>query len=140
MSLIAAGIEAFGDEVALLELPEPPLLETGNLSSRRDLTDVRDTVCAYILLLERGRSGEAYNIGTGQANSMQTILDRLLALSVVQVEVRPQAELLRPTDTAAVRADAGKLRRETGWAPARSLDQTLRDTLEYWRSSVVRSP
>lgn len=124
----------FARQIAAIEQGrQPPLLETGNLSSRRDLTDVRDTVRAYLLLLQRGRSGEAYNIGTGQANSMQTILDRLLALSGVRVEVRPRAELLRPTDTAAVRADAGKLRQETGWSAAYSLDQTLADTLTYWR-------
>jgi GDP-4-dehydro-6-deoxy-D-mannose reductase len=110
------------------------------LSPLRDLTDVRDTVAAYLLLMERGRAGEAYNIGSGQAVSMQTVLDRLLALAGLKVEVRQRQELVRATDPAAIRVDAGKLRRETGWAPALTLEQTLRDTLEYWREFLVRSP
>jgi GDP-4-dehydro-6-deoxy-D-mannose reductase len=112
----------------------PPLLETGNLSPQRDLTDVRDMVAAYLLLLERGRTGEAYNIGTGQTRSIQEVLDRLVALAGLKVEVRPRADLVRSTDQAVVRADAGKLRQETGWTPRYSLDQTLADTLAYWRT------
>jgi GDP-4-dehydro-6-deoxy-D-mannose reductase len=111
----------------------PPVLETGNLSPRRDLTDVRDVVAAYLLLMERGRPGEAYNVGSGEATAMQEVVDRLLGLAAVKVEVRRRAELVRPTDQAVVRADASKLRRETGWAPRYTLEQTLADTLDYWR-------
>jgi GDP-4-dehydro-6-deoxy-D-mannose reductase len=127
-------IPHFAQQIVAIERGrQPPVLQTGNLSPLRDLTDVRDTVAAYLLLMERGRSGEAYNIGCGQTVSIQTVLSRLLALAGLEAEVRPSAELLRSTDTAAVRADAGKLRRETGWAPRFSLDQTLSDTLAYWR-------
>jgi GDP-4-dehydro-6-deoxy-D-mannose reductase len=99
----------------------------------RDLTDVRDVAAAYVLLLERGRSGEAYNVGSGQTYAMQTVLDRLIALSGVTVEVRQKANLLRATDAAVIRANTDKLRRETGWSPRFTLDQTLTDTLAYWR-------
>lgn len=112
---------------------QPPLLETGNLSSRRDLTDVRDMVRAYVLLMKHGRPGEAYNIGTGRCLAMREVLDRLLAQVPIPVEVRQKEELVRATDPAAVRADATKLRRETGWEPKFSLDQTLADMLAYWR-------
>jgi GDP-4-dehydro-6-deoxy-D-mannose reductase len=127
-------IPHFAQQIVAVERGrQPPVLETGNLSPLRDLTDVRDTVAAYLLLMERGRTGEAYNIGSGQTVSIQTVLGRLLALAGLQVEVRQSAELLRSTDTAAVRVDATKLRRETGWAPRFTLDQTLSDTLAYWR-------
>jgi GDP-4-dehydro-6-deoxy-D-mannose reductase len=127
----------FAQQLAEVERGDrPPLLETGNLSSRRDLTDVRDMVAAYLLLMERGRAGEAYNVGTGVAVSMQTVLDRLRALADAAVEVRPTAAFLRAADQAVVVADASKLRRETGWAPRNTLDQTLTDTLEYWRRTV----
>jgi len=115
----------------------PPVLETGNLAPRRDLTDVRDAVRAYVLLMERGRPGEAYNVGTGQTFAMREVVDRLVALSGVTVEVRQRQDLVRSADAAAVRADAGKLRRETGWAPALTLDQTLKDTLDYWKRQLV---
>jgi GDP-4-dehydro-6-deoxy-D-mannose reductase len=112
---------------------QPPRMETGNLSARRDLTDVRDMVRAYVLLMNQGRPGEAYNIGTGHCLSMREVLDRLLALVPIPVEVRQSQELLRATDPAVVRADATKLRRENGWQPRFSLDQTLADMLSYWR-------
>jgi GDP-4-dehydro-6-deoxy-D-mannose reductase len=119
--------------VAIERGRQPPVLETGNLSPCRDLTDVRDMVAAYVLLMERGRTGEAYNIGSGQVCSIGTVLERLLALSGTTVEIRQRAELVRATDPAAVRADASKLRRETGWVPRYSLDQTLADILTFWR-------
>ena len=127
-------IAAFAKQVVAIERGEkPPLLETGNLSPRRDLTDVRDMVTAYLLLMEHGRPGEAYNIGSGQVYSMHTLLDRLLALAGLTVEIRQKAAHLRSTDTPVVRVDASKLRRESGWSPSHSLDQTLLDTLNYWR-------
>jgi GDP-4-dehydro-6-deoxy-D-mannose reductase len=119
--------------VAIERGRQPPVLETGDLRPSRDLTDVRDTVAAYLLLLEHGRSGEAYNVASGQGYAMRTVLDRLLALAGVAPEVRQRTELVRPTEQPAVRADATKLRRETGWEPRFTLDRTLADTLEYWR-------
>jgi GDP-4-dehydro-6-deoxy-D-mannose reductase len=125
----------FARQIAAIEQGrQPPLLETGNLSPRRDMTDVRDAVRAYVLLMEKGTSGEAYNVGTGRAYSMQEVVDRLLALAGVQAEVRQRPDLVRSRDIAEIRADATKLRRETGWTPLISLDQSLADTLAYWRA------
>src|SRR5439155_15353500 len=112
---------------------QSPLLETGNLCPLRDLTDVRDVVEAYILLMQRGRSGEAYNVATGVTHAMQDVLDRLLRLAAVAVEVRQQPRLLRAAESLAVCGDARKLHAETGWTPQFSLDQTLADTLDYCR-------
>jgi GDP-4-dehydro-6-deoxy-D-mannose reductase len=132
-------VASFARQVAAIEHGrQPPVLETGNLTPRRDLTDVRDVVAAYRLLMERGRTGEAYNVGSGTTHAMQDVLDRLRALSRVQIEVRQKAELVRATETKAVRADASRLRRETGWAPRYTLDQTLGDTLAYWRTTEGR--
>lgn len=129
----------FAQQIAAIELgQQPPLVETGNLSPCRDLTDVRDVVQAYLLLLEKGRSGEVYNVGTGAVYSMQEVLDRLLTLARARVEVRPRAEEMRAGEVTALRTDAGKLRRETGWAPRYCLEQTLQDTLDYWRSTLAR--
>jgi GDP-4-dehydro-6-deoxy-D-mannose reductase len=128
----------FAKQVAAIELGrQPPVLETGNLTPRRDLTDVRDTVQAYLLLMDRGRVGEAYNIGTGGTHAMGEMLDRLLRLTRVRVEVRQRGDLVRATETPAVRADAARLRRETGWAPRYTLEETLADMLAYWRSALA---
>ncbi|HWG47651.1 MAG TPA: GDP-mannose 4,6-dehydratase [Gemmataceae bacterium] len=127
-------VSSFARQLAAIERgQQKPVLETGNLQARRDLSDVRDVVAAYVLLLERGRSGEVYNVGSGQTFTMQTVLDRLIALSGVTVEVRQKASLLRATDVAVIRANTDKLRQETGWSPRFTLDQTLADTLAYWR-------
>ena len=88
------------------------MLETGNLARAP-----RPDRCAqhgsrlYLLLAERGRIGEAYNVGSGQTFAMQEVVDRLVALSGVTVEVRQRQDLVRAADTADFRADAGKLRR-----------------------------
>jgi GDP-4-dehydro-6-deoxy-D-mannose reductase len=125
----------FARQIAAIEKgQQPPVLETGNLSALRDLTDVRDVAQAYIALMERGRTGEAYNVAAGMTHSMQWVLDQLLALARVKIEVRSKSTLLRATETTIMRGDAGKLRRETGWALRYPLPQTLADTLDYWRN------
>lgn len=125
----------FARQIAAIELGrQPPRVKTGDLSSRRDLTDVRDMVQAYLRLMEKGVPGEVYNAGSGTAYAMHEVLDRLVSLARVRVEICQHTEPMRATDTPALRADAGKLRCQTGWSPTYSLDQTLRDTLDYWRS------
>lgn len=130
-------VASFARQIAAIEQGlQPPVLETGNLAPRRDFTDVRDVVRAYLLLMNKGRTGEAYNIGTGEAHAIQTIVDRLLTLARVKITVRQKPELVRSTETNVVRADATRLRTETGWAPQFTLDQTLADILAYWRAAL----
>ncbi|HZV07409.1 MAG TPA: GDP-mannose 4,6-dehydratase [Gemmataceae bacterium] len=127
-------VSSFARQLAAIERRrQPPVLETGNLRPSRDLTDVRDVVAAYMLLMERGRIGDVYNVASGKDYAIGTVLERLIALSGVAVEVRQKSNLLRETDAATVRANAEKLRRETGWSPRFTLDQTLTDLLTYWR-------
>lgn len=127
----------FARQLAAIERGrQPPILETGNLRPCRDLSDVRDIIAAYMLIMERGRSGEVYNVGSGQSYAMQTVLERLIALSGAAVEVRQTANLVRAADAANVRANADKLRHETGWEPRFDLDRTLNDILTYWRKQI----
>jgi GDP-4-dehydro-6-deoxy-D-mannose reductase len=112
----------------------PALLETGNLTPQRDLTDVRDVVRAYVLLMEHGQSGEAYNVASGHCYSIQHVLDRLLAQSGMKVEVRPRNDLIRSNDPGMMRVSISRIAQQTGWKPRYSLDQTLHDILAYWRS------
>jgi GDP-4-dehydro-6-deoxy-D-mannose reductase len=122
----------FARQIAAIEAgKQPPRIETGDLSAQRDLTDIRDTVAAFPLLLEKGVAGEAYNAGRGETFSMQSILDKLVAMSKVKVDVVQKAD--RKADTAVTRADATKLNRTTGWEPRIPLEQTLSDILDHWR-------
>jgi GDP-4-dehydro-6-deoxy-D-mannose reductase len=127
----------FAEQIAAIERGrQPPVLQTGNLSPQRDLTDVRDVVRAYVLLMTGGYTGDVYNVCSGEIHSMQAVLDRLLALAQVRVEVRQRADLVRGTEVSVVRGDASRLRRETGWTPRIAFEQTLADTLGFWREGL----
>lgn len=106
----------------------------GNLDARRDVTDVRDTVRAYAAVLDAAAPGEVYNVASGRAVAMRDVVDRLIRLAdVPRVTIRPDPARMRPSDVAVVVGDASALGRRTGWRPSIELDQTLRDTLGYWR-------
>ena len=108
-------------------------ISVGNLDARRDLTDVRDTVRAYQLILERGEPGRPYNICSGRAISIRELLDRLIARSRVPVEVKVDPARYRPNDTPLLLGDPARLHDELGWAPEIPIEKTLDDLLEYWR-------
>jgi GDP-4-dehydro-6-deoxy-D-mannose reductase len=106
-----------------------PVIYTGNLTPRRDLMDVRDTVRAYRLLMARGTPGEIYNVCAGRAWAIREILEQLIALSGIEVDVRVDTNRLRPVDVPLLVGSYEKLTRETGWQPAIPMQQTLRDLL-----------
>lgn len=114
-------------------------LKVGNLEAKRDFTHVRDTVKAYILLAdamdkEAIRPGEAFNIATGEAHTMQEVVDELSKLAKIQIEVEQDPDRMRPSDVPVLLGDATKLRKLTGWKPTKTFNDILRDTLEYWRT------
>ena len=126
---------SFALQIAKIEAGKrEPVLKVGNLEARRDYTDVRDMVKAYLLALEKGEPGEVYNICSGKSHPIQYILDTLLSFSEAKIEVVQDPARLRPSDVMVLYGDAGKFRKQTGWEPKIPLDQTLRDLLEYWRS------
>ncbi len=127
----------FAKQIASIEAGlRDPIIRVGNLSSQRDFTDVRDTVRAYWLAVEKGKPGEVYNIATGKAITIRELLDRLLALSDAKVELEVDPDRLRPSDVEILLGDYSKLEADTGWQPRISLETTLKDTLEYWRGKV----
>lgn len=113
-----------------------PIMYVGNLSARRDFTDVRDVVKAYKMIIECGNSGETYNVGRGNSVSIKEILDMILALSDKQITVEIDRNKLRPVDVPVIEADITKINNLTGWEPAISLRQTIFETLEYWRLKI----
>src|SRR5205085_6486094 len=110
----------------------PPVLRTGNLDVTRDFTDVRDVLRAYLLLLERGRSGEAYNVASGRETSLRDVLDRLLAIADVAASIEVEPNRRRAAEQRRVVADVSKIKRNTDWAARIPLQDTLRTTLDYW--------
>jgi GDP-4-dehydro-6-deoxy-D-mannose reductase len=103
---------------------------TGNLEPVRDLLDVRDVVEAYVLLLRAGQPGETYNVARGEGTSVGALFRMLAELVGVAAEPEPDAALARRSDIPHLVGDSTKLRRATGWAPARTLQQTLRGLVD----------
>jgi len=110
-------------------------IPVGNLSARRDFTDVRDVVRCYRMLIESGVPGEVYNVCSGRDVSIQEIADRLLARAGSSVRLVPDASLMRPVEVPVLRGDPGRLTGATGWVPEVTLDQTLADVLAHWRAT-----
>ncbi len=108
-------------------------IPVGNLSARRDFTDVRDVVRAYRLLVETGRPGGLYNVCSGRDVSIREIADGLLQLAGTTLEFETDPSLVRPVEVPVLRGDPGRLAEATGWKPEIPLEQTLADVLEYWR-------
>ncbi len=129
---------SFARQIACIEAKRAePVIEVGNLDARRDLTDVRDTVRAYHIILQLGRPGRIYNVCSGRAYTIGEVLERLVALSRVPVEVRVDAARYRPLDVPLLLGDPERIQRELGWTPRIPLEQSLADLLEYWRSRVT---
>lgn len=133
-SFFASGVAR---QVALIEAGRlEPVIRVGNLESRRDLTDVRDTVRAYRALAERGAPGCAYNVCSGQAYRMRDLLETVVAQSRVTVAIQPDPDRFRPNDTPLLLGDRTRITEATGWEPRVPIEQTLRDLLDYWRRAA----
>jgi GDP-4-dehydro-6-deoxy-D-mannose reductase len=111
-----------------------PAIHVGNLEARRDLTDVRDTIRAYKMILDHGSHGEPFNVCSGTAISIRDLLDKLIARARVPVRVEVDPARYRPNDTPVIIGDASRIRTTLGWTPQFDLDRTLDNILEYWRN------
>lgn len=109
-------------------------LPVGNLTTRRDFTDVRDVVVAYRLLVERGDSGTVYNVCSGRDVAMSEVARELLDLSGAELTLETDPSLLRPVDVPVLRGSAELLTATTGWEPRIPLATTLADVLASWEA------
>jgi GDP-4-dehydro-6-deoxy-D-mannose reductase len=130
-------LSSFAKQVAEIEAGRRARIEVGNLNVVRDFTDVRDIVRAYRLLVERGRAGEIYNIGSTRDVSLAAMLEVLRGLARTPIEVHVDPARLRPVDQPRLLADASKLKADTGWEPRYSIEQTLADMLNWWRERLA---
>jgi GDP-4-dehydro-6-deoxy-D-mannose reductase len=132
-------LAALARQVAEVEVGRKLCVEVGNLDVVRDFTDVRDVVRAYRLLAHNGKSGEIYNLGTGQGTRLSDALTYLISLSRQSVQVRVDPSRVRPVDQPMLVADVTKLRTATGWAPKFTIEQTLADMLQCNRQELVNA-
>lgn len=128
---------SFAKQIALAEAGKAePVLQVGNLEARRDFSDVRDVVRGYWLALEHCEPGEVYNLGSGKDWRIADMANMLISMAKVPIEIRPDPARMRPSDVPVLLADTTKFREATGWEPTIPFEQTLQDTLDYWRGRV----
>jgi GDP-4-dehydro-6-deoxy-D-mannose reductase len=111
---------------------QSPVMEVGNLKPRRAFLDVNDTVRGFYLAAMKGKRGEAYNICAARTHEIGELLRTAIRLSGIKTEIRPAARLMRPSDEKIIFGSTDKLRKDTGWKPLHSVEQTLSSMLEYW--------
>lgn len=130
-------VSEFCKQVAMLERSnKASVIKVGNLNAKRDFTDVRDVVKAYDLLMDYGTSGETYNVGSGNAITIENILKIILSFSTKKIEIQVDSNKLRPIDVPVIEADINKLQKCTGWCPQIKIERTIKETLDYWRKNL----
>jgi len=113
---------------------QKPVIFVGNLDAQRDFTDVRDVAVAYWLASEKCKFGEPYNVCSGKARSIKSVLNLLISLSKVKnIKMKQDPGRMRPSDIPVVLGDNTKFKKQTGWNPKIPFEKTMEDLLNYWR-------
>lgn len=126
---------AFAKQIAQIEKGElAPQILHGNLDIERDFSDVRDVVKAYVSLIGKGKSHEAYNVCSGKSYSIKQLLEMLVSMSSVEIETKIDPEKVRPAEIPVLLGSNAKICNETGWQPCIGIRQTLQDLLDSYRA------
>lgn len=127
-------VSDFASQIAQIEQGLcPPVIKVGDLSAQRDFTDVRDVIDAYITLLEKKVESGIYNVCSGKPRSMNEILDFLIQQSRIPITIQVDQDRLRPSDVPLFVGSASKIKKAVGWEPKRKFEDSLLETLEWWR-------
>jgi len=111
-------------------------LHAGNLETRRAIMDQRDLIEALLLLAEKGKAGEVYNISSEHIYQMRDIVSMIEKQIGHRFKIITDPKLLRPTDEQVIVGDVTKLKRDTGWSQKIPMERTVADMLEYWRKAL----
>jgi GDP-4-dehydro-6-deoxy-D-mannose reductase len=130
-------VSSLARQIAELELRGGGTVKVGNVSPRRDFTDVRDVVRAYRLLIDRGVPGEVYNVCSGRAVAVEDVAHLLLRLARVEMRLEVDADRVRAVEIPVLCGDNSRLVAATGWAPEHSLEETVADVLDTWRRELT---
>jgi len=128
---------AFAAQVARIAAGQsPPIVRVGNLAARRDFTDVRDIVRAYALLMEMGKPGELYNLGSGKSWSIGQLLNEMLSVARVEAELEVSPDLYRSDFERDLVCDFSRVQAACGWRPEIPMGTTITDLLGYERERI----
>ncbi|MGA2207977.1 MAG: GDP-mannose 4,6-dehydratase [Terracidiphilus sp.] len=115
---------------------QPPVIEVGNLTSRRAFLDVTDTVRGFYLAALKGAPGETYNLCATSTQEIGTLLRTAIRLSGVKPRIQVSRRLIRPSDEKIIFGSSNKFSKKTGWRPLLSIEETVSSMLKYWDSVV----
>ncbi len=133
-------LSSFAKQLAMKKIKQDhSSIHVGDLSVIRDFSDVRDVVQAYYLLLQRGHSGEVFNVCSGRGSSLQEILHLMMECCGLSCNIDVSPELLRPVDNPIIIGNDSKIKRDIGWCPVYELEQSIRDLYAFWEDSLVSS-
>jgi GDP-4-dehydro-6-deoxy-D-mannose reductase len=133
-------ISSFARQIAMAEAGRVAAeIEVGNLDARRDISDVRDVVEAYERLMEAATAGRPYNVASGRAHRVGDLLDQLIRVAGTPMRVKVDDARMRPNDVPVIVGDATRARTESGWQPRIPIEQTLLDTLDWWRAELQKT-
>ncbi|MBI2822286.1 MAG: GDP-mannose 4,6-dehydratase [Acidobacteria bacterium] len=135
-------IPAFARQIAEMEQGlRPRVMKVGNLETKRDFSDVRDVVRAYIAAAQRGETGEAYNVCSGNAYAMGELLQRLLAAAGMEdIRIEADPARFRSHDIGEIRGSNRLAVERLQWKPEIGVQQMLADCLQWWRWSMADLP
>lgn len=129
-------VSDFTKRAVLVEKGLEKTLKVGNLETRRAITDVRDLAPALILLSDKGKWGDVYNISGESVYLIKDIITVIENYMERKFEIEVDKKLLRPTDEPIIYGDSTKIKQETGWKQSYTLENTVADMIEYWRKKL----
>jgi GDP-4-dehydro-6-deoxy-D-mannose reductase len=129
-------ISSFARQIIKLKKGKDSLLQVGNIDVIRDFLDVRDVVKAYMLLLEKGKTGEVYNICSGKGYSLKEVLDKMMIIAGVEFDYHIDKQLIRPADNPIIIGSNEKIQKECGWEPEIPIETSLKDILDHWEKEM----
>jgi GDP-4-dehydro-6-deoxy-D-mannose reductase len=132
-------ISSFAKQIIEIKKGKKTVLQVGNIDVIRDFLDVRDVVKAYMLLLEKGKSGQVYNICSGQGYSLKQVLDKMMLIAGVDIEYHINKDLIRPADNPVIIGSNEKIKKECSWQPGISLEESLHDILQFWEKQLSKN-
>lgn len=137
-SYVAPGIAR---QIAQIEAGrQEPVLRVGNLEPRRDLTDVRDVVRAYMTMMARALPGRPYNVCSGRQLAIRDLVEAFVSRAKTPISLVQDSALFRPSDAPLLVGDHARLTTDTGWTPRIAIEQTVDELLSHWREKMRRAP
>lgn len=130
-------IPSFCKQIAMIETgQQKPIMKVGDLSVKRDLSDVRDIVSGYRFMAEKGKDGSVYQLCSGKAISIQSVLNKLLKFSNKKITVKIDKKFFRKNDIPIICGDFSRAKKEIRYNPKYKIDNTLLNSLDYWREKI----